>query len=76
MAKKKKLKVEIVLILTKKVELDMSDYRPRCGADLDDLDTDSFEDMELEDAARRQGFIPEVDGWNTDEIQIDDTGFV
>ena len=71
-AKDKKIKVELVLILTKKVELDMSGYRPRCGADMDDLDCYAFEESEIEAAARAQRLIPKVDGWELDEIQAED----
>ena len=68
----KKIKVELVLILTKKVELDMNDYCPRCGADMDDLDCYDFEESEMEAAAKEQKLIPKVDGWELDEIQVED----
>lgn len=68
----KKIKVELVLILTKKVELDMGDYRPRCGAYMDDLGCYDFEESEIEAAARAQRLIPKVDGWELDEIQVED----
>lgn len=67
----KKINVNLVLVLTKEVELDMSDYRPRCGADEGNLDAYSFEQMELEAAAKAQGIIPKVDGWELDEIQVE-----
>ena len=68
----KKIKVELVLILTKKVELDMNDYCPRYGADMDDLDCYDFEESEMEAAAKEQKLIPKVDGWELDEIQVED----
>ncbi len=67
----KKINVELVMILTKEVELDMSDYRPRCGADEDNLDVFDFEPMEMEAAAKAQGLIPNVDGWKLDELQVE-----
>lgn len=68
----KKIKVELVMILTKKVELDMSDYRPRCGADMNDLGCYDFEESEIEAAAKAQRLIPNVDGWEEAEIQVED----